>query len=439
MGTGARADFQDLAYRGSRVNRSNESLLLLRCAKTEMDEDDCHLISQLCAEGLDWGWIVRVALSNRVAPLMYLTLRQMGLHTLVPSEAMRELENSYYQGLARSTHFEQAVREMLLRFGKEGIEAILLRGLALGETIYRDKALRPFSDMDLLIRRQDLARAREALLDLGYRSAHSIDEKYFERNHLHLQYLRRDGGVAAELHWALDHKYTPFNIDYTEIFDEALSGQLAGVEALLLPPENLLLSLCIHLIKHCYYTKYILPRPDFAQLILASGLILYCDIAEVVRHYGPDLDWGLAMHKASRWQVESTVQPALASVAQLFDAPVPQAVLESLLAPKTSWLEGKILALAVSDLKGERAKSSPSHPLRKLLSLRSDLMFRPVRLLDLFRYLWPAPQFIARRYNASNPVLVPLYYGLHVCKALGEVFLNLADLIYYTRLKRRRA
>ena len=62
-------------------------------------------------------------------------------------------------------------------------------------------------------------------------------------------------------------------------------------------------------------------------------------------------------------------------------------------------------------------------------------MFRPVRMLDLLRYLWPAPRFIARRYNVSNPVQVWLYCGLHVCKTLGEVFLNLVDLVYYTRLE----
>lgn len=418
------------------MDRSNESLFLLRCARTQVDEDDCHLIRQLCAGGLDWEWITRLALPNRVGPLLYLSLRETGLSTLVPAEAMRELENSYYLGLARSTLSQQAVREMLAGFREEGIQAILLRGLVLGETIYGDPALRPFTDIDLLIRKQDLARARKALFDLRYRSSHGIDEKYFERNHLHLQYVRREGGVVTELHWALDHKYTVFNVDYAEIFEEAISGEVAGVEALLMPPDDLLLSLCVHLIKHCYYSKYLLPRPDFVQLILASGfLILYCDIAEVIRRDGPDLDWDLVVHKAGRWQVESAVQPALASVVRLFNAPVLQGVLESLPAPQTGWLEGKILALAVEDLKEERDESSPSHPLRKLLGLRLDLMFRPVRLLDLIRYLWPAPRFIARRYNVSKPVRVCLYYGLHVCKALGEVFLNLVDVVYYTRLK----
>ena len=100
-----------------------------------MNDDDRQLISQLCAEGLDWDWIVRLASPNRVAPLLYRTLRETGLSTLVPAKAMRELENSYYLGLSRSTLCEQVVREMLPRFGEEGIEAILLRGLVLGETI----------------------------------------------------------------------------------------------------------------------------------------------------------------------------------------------------------------------------------------------------------------------------------------------------------------
>lgn len=423
------------------MDRSNELLFLLRCARTQVDEDDCHLISRLCAEGLDWEWIVRLALQNRVGPLLYRTFRETGLSMLVPAKTMAVLEDSYYLGLSRSTRFEQAVSEILLRLGKEGIEAILLRGLVLGEIVYGDPALRLFTDIDLLIRKQDLARARNALLDLGYRPpSHGIDAQYFERNHLHLQLLKREGGVVAELHWALDHKYTVFNVDYAEMFAEAISGQVAGVEALLMSPENLLLSLCIHVIKHCYYSKYILARPDFAELILASSfLILYCDIAEVIRHYGPDLDWDLTVCRARRWQIESTVQPALASVAQLFNAPIPKAVLESLPAPKTIWLEKKIFALAIEDLKGERSESSPSHPLRKLLGFRSDLVFRPVRLIDFFRYLWPTPQFIARRYNVSNPVQICLYCGLHVGKALGQMFLNLVDFIHYTRLKRRRS
>ena len=420
------------------MDRSNESLFLLRFARTQVDENDCHSISRLYVKGFDWEWIIRLALQNRVGPLLYRNLRKTGLSTLVPARAMAVLEDSYYISLSRSTLFEQSVREILLRFGKEGIEVILLRGLVLGETVYGDPALRPFSDIDLLIRKQDLARAREVLFDLGYRPPpYALDDRYFERNHLHLQYLKREGEVVTEIHWALDHKYTVFNVNYAEIFGDAIVGQVVGVEALLMPPENLLLSLCIHLIKHCYYSKYILTRPDFVELVLASGfLILYCDIAEVIRRYGPDLNWALTVCKARRWQVEPTVQAGLASVVQLFNAAVPKAVLESLPPPQTGWLEKRILALAIEDLKGERAQNGPLSPLRKLLAFRADLVFRPVRLLDLLRYLWPNPQFIARRYNVSNPVQVRFYYGLHIWKALGEVLLNLFDLIYYTRVKR---
>ncbi len=423
------------------MDRTNESLLLLRCATTHLDENDGHAIRRLCAAGVDWEWIVRVAVDNRVGPLLYRTLREAGLSTVVPAEKMKALENSYYLSLSRSTLFEQAVREILLHFGEEGVEAILLRGLALGEAVYGDSALRPFSDLDLLIRKRDLARVREVLSDLGYGPPpQAIDDRYFERHHLHLGYLRKEGGIVAEIHWALDHKYTVFNVDYGEIFGEAVRGPLAGVEALLMPPENLLLSLCVHLVKHCYYGKVILPEPDFVELMLASGfLILYCDVAELIRRAGPELDWDLVVRKARRWQIESAVQPSLASVVRLFDAPVPRDALESLPAPQTGWLEGKILAVAVEELRGERAESSLSAPFRKLLGLRADLMFRPVRMLDLLRYFLPGPRFIARRYDASNPVKVGLCYGLHLAKALGQAVLNLVDFVYYTRVKRGRS
>jgi DNA-formamidopyrimidine glycosylase len=41
--------------------------------------------------------------------------------------------------------------------------------------------------------------------------------------------------VVVELHWALDHNYTVFNIDYEQIFTEAVRGRVADVEALVMP------------------------------------------------------------------------------------------------------------------------------------------------------------------------------------------------------------
>jgi len=351
---------------------------------------------------------------------------------------MRALENAYYHGLARSTLGGQIASEMLPRLRQEGVDAILLRGLALAETVYDDPALRPFSDFDLLIRRQDLERAKATLLDLGYHfSPRDVDARYFERNHLHLRFVKAN--AVIELHWALDHKYTMFAIDYDAFFSEARDGELGGAPALLIPPENLLLSLCIHLVKHCYYMRLIPPGPELVAWILNDGfLILFSDIDGLLRRHERDLDWDLVLQQARRWLVEPVVQPSLALVVRLFRTPVPERVLESLPAPRAGWLERKVFSLIANS--GQEGQSSADSPRSggELLSVRADLMFRPVRALDLLQYLRPTAPFIARRYDVSNPAQICLYSAIHVCKALGEMLMNLVDLVYYCRIKRRR-
>jgi hypothetical protein len=409
---------------------------MLCAAALRGDAASWHIV-EACADGVpDWAQIACLAVQNRVGPLVYSSLRSAGLGTLVPRTAMRELETSYFQSFAYCSLVERAVREMLARMGQEGLAVILLRGLALGETIYGDPALRPFSDMDLLIRREDLPRAKTILFDLGYRLPFgSVDARYFERNHLHLQLVK--GGEVVELHWALDHKYTSFQIDYGEVFQDATAGRVAGVEALCLSPEDLLLTLCIHLVKHCTYSRNIPPGPELLDRVLADGfLILYCDVVALLRRAGTDLDWAAVVEKARRWQVESTVQPALAATARLFEAPVPSSVLTSLPAPKVGRLERAIRSsTAAASLDG------PHHDGHSFFAKWRDacasLVFRPVRALDLCEYLWPPAAFVAKRYGAKNSVQIGLYRFVQLGRALGEGLINLGDIVYYVWLKPR--
>ena len=136
--------------------------------------------------------------------------------------------------------------------------------------------------------------------------------------------------------------------------------------------------------------------------------------------------------------MEPVVQPSLALVAQLFQTPVPGRVLESLPAPRAGWLERKVFNLiANSGQEGQPNSDSPRSG-GELLSARADLIFRPVRALDLLQYLRPTAPFIARRYDASNTAQICLYSAIHICKALGEMLMNLADMVYYCWIKRRR-
>lgn len=418
------------------MSQLDELLFTVRCATLQNDALSLRALERTAAGVSDWDHVVRLAIRNRVAPLVYTNLRSTGLSALVPRTAMRDLETSYYQSLAAGTRSKPATRQVLTALSQNAVDAILLRGLALGERIYGDPALRPFSDLDLLVRKEDALRTKEILLNLGYSPPPGgVDTRYFERNHLHLQLAM--GAEIVELHWALDHKYTLFMIDYAEIFRDGTAGTVAGVETLCLSPEDLLLTLCIHLVKHCTYSRYVAPGPELLDRVASAGfLVLYCDVAALLRRRSADLDWAAVVEKARRWQVESAVQPALAAAAGLFAAPVPPDVLASLSPPKVGRFERAVLSRTAADSLDQPRDGG--HPRRgKWLNVCSDLVFRPMRALDLCQYLWPPAAFIARRYGAANSAQIGLYRCVHVGRALGELLINLGDVVYYAGLKPR--
>jgi hypothetical protein len=51
---------------------------------------------------------------------------------------------------------------------RHSIQVLVLKGAALAETVYKDIALRPMSDVDLLVKPAQLAQTRHLLATLGF-------------------------------------------------------------------------------------------------------------------------------------------------------------------------------------------------------------------------------------------------------------------------------
>jgi len=416
---------------GERVlpDLANEVLCLLACVGTRFDETNLRTIAAFGQCEPDWSQIVRVAVYNRVAPLAYVTLRESGLGPAVPRQALRTLEVAYYHSLAGATAVRGNLAGLLHRFRQETIPALVLRGLLLGEQVYGDPALRPFSDTDLLVHARDVPRAKRLLLDLGYRiEPHDVDPRYFEKHHLHLVFA---GPTTVELHWALDHKYTPYAIDPAEVFATASPGELAGVLALLLSAESLLLTLCVHLLKHCYYARYLSSAQGCLRQVLADGfLVLYADVDAVVRRNAETLDWRVIVDRARRWQIEPAVGVALGLVTRWFRTPVPDWVLDRLPPVMAGSLE--------SCLAAKLFHSGGWGGVVRLGEMRPDALFRPARFFDLLNYVAPSPAYIAWRYGATGPVRLPLGYMCHAVTAAAEICESTFDYLLYCKIRRRR-
>ena len=91
------------------------------------------------------------AQAERLAPLLYAVCRTLPLRAPVRDRLRAQwlaLQRQHLLGL-------EQLRQVLAAFEAAGIRAIPLKGPALGDVLYREPALRPFTDLDLLIRRSE--------------------------------------------------------------------------------------------------------------------------------------------------------------------------------------------------------------------------------------------------------------------------------------------
>ena len=231
-----------------------------------------------------------------------------------------------------------------------------------------------------------------------------------------------------ELHWALDHPYTLYTVDYSDLFRGKQAAEFSGILIPVLNPNDRLLILCLHFFKHCPFLPALLREGDFASLLLRGKLMIWLlDIYQVLVSKKEELDWELIQKKAEDWNLEEQVTACLEAVGKVYQLPVPSPWKNHRSRLKMNFLEKKVYELQLSQLRG---KEKPGRAARFLFSLRSDTIFRPVRLLDLGKYIFPPLKYIRRRYRTKGVMSLWTYPG-HIARAIVQMGNNLIDFLYY--------
>ncbi len=97
-----------------------------------------------------------------------------------------------------------------------GIAAIPYKGPALAASVYGDLALRQFADLDIMVRNEDVLRARDVMASLGYQpqlELNDIQAVAHQRTKYELPLIRNPGRFIVELKWAVVDEYFSFRMD----------------------------------------------------------------------------------------------------------------------------------------------------------------------------------------------------------------------------------
>ena len=322
-------------------------------------------------EGLDWPYLLELAYREGMAPLVHHTLASTGLAARGDTQARRF---SYLYNLTRRHNAGAAeqLREALLRLESEGIEAIVLKGAALMGRVYPDPGLRPFADIDILVRDRNISRAHQVLVDLGYglnyqgkpiTAPSQTDLTYRSAR----QYFRRDANyLSIDLYWRLARYPYLVPLDYEDLWRRAQRVTLSGTPALVLSTEDAVLHHSLDFTLGLVY-----GQPELKSLR---------DIAEIAHRQ--DVDWDALASRAGRTALAAPIYCTCALAREMLGAPVPQGAPEAMYpgaARRKSWVLGRL----------EGGIFGGGHPLKYLL------MVALMRLAGPESY-WSKAKWLAR-------------------------------------------
>lgn len=142
-----------------------EAELLLLCASPLKNEERAARVGQLLDENPDWNFLHDLAESHRLTPLLYWELKSTRPDLISPLLADR-----FERNMRNSLFLTGELLRILDLFEREGIAAIPFKGPTLAVTAYDNLALRRFDDLDILVRPEDVWRARDVMLREGFQS-----------------------------------------------------------------------------------------------------------------------------------------------------------------------------------------------------------------------------------------------------------------------------
>ncbi len=272
---------------------------------------DAGPIEPLAAKIRDWNSFLKMAKEQKVLPLLYLRLGEMG--SAVPPAAQEQLRTAYQRNMFHSLANAAELISALNAFDEEKIPAMPFKGVVLAASAYPDLSSRPAGDLDLLIHHKDLTRATEVLLTRGYelKTLVEADGTPEASNSYEYHFERKSDGMVMELRWRLELTQPRFrrNLGMDWVWPQRRVTMLAGAAVPDMNPEVTLLVLCMHGSKHAW-----------------SRLIWIWDVAQLLESH-PDLDWEKAVREAKRTGLWRALTLGVLLAHQMTGAPVPDPML----------------------------------------------------------------------------------------------------------------
>jgi hypothetical protein len=254
---------------------------------------------ELSRMSLHWELLIEFSLQHKVYPLIYWNLNTY-VKDAVPANILAKFQYRFGMNAMLNQRMKNEYLRITRKFQAAGIDDFLVRGPILALQLYDDLFLRDFKDIDILVPAKDYQAASDILNSFGYYRKETIDDNSFNYTFTHLEQ-----NIEVELHWALDSPFVPVHLGPNYYWDHALPYKLDDVVVKTFQPDDLLLLLCFHGVKHRWHR-----------------LKWLCDIDQFLLRY-QDLDWNALLRKANELHIRRVLLQSLYLSNVIFTSPLP--------------------------------------------------------------------------------------------------------------------
>ena len=356
---------------------TREDQFILTCLRSEFSGEGNNSLPALDLQSMNWDTVYKKSTEWHIAELLYKIIKKQAsfLKTLnIPKPFLETMRLKYFMSCLAYDSMFKSLYEVLEVFHKAGIKVLLLKGSHLAQFVYQDAGVRPMGDIDILVRKEDLSKAENLLLQMGYENQQ--ENAKAGSHHLHLPYfIHPEGKVYLELHWTITKPIWKFNIDIEGIWERAKAVKKDGIDMLVFSLEGLLLYLSLH--------------ATYQHHLMTLGLVPFCDIAAIIHNaashnqipikkggeggcektytkkevftqeyysYCSEIDWDNLQARAQEWGIAKYLNLSLYLSHEIFGTSVP----DGTIAAFTSEPSGKkITSEAIKRILSVDAEKSP--------------------------------------------------------------------------------
>jgi len=329
----------------------------LLCAASSADPRESNLVRMrtVLERPIEWEAVLRLADQHGTSSLLYQNLSHVA--DAVPPAVLTSLRQRYERNIHKSLFLTRELIRILDRLDAIGIEVIPYKGVVLSEVYYGDMAMRQSGDMDLFVRKRDVARTKSAVRDLGFTPRVPIPEDA-EADYIASGYEctfdSSAGKNLLELQWALQPRFYAVDFEIDGLFERAVNVAAAGRSVKTPSPEDLLLVLSVHAAKHVW-----------------GRLIWLCDIAQILKR--ENVNWEWVQSQARELGIERILHITLVLTNRLLAMTIPAPLENVILADRAAQAFADEIAVAVAaGVTYEEEKLSYFRLMMRLRERKSD-------------------------------------------------------------------